>query len=136
MDELLLALCNLANTKHARVVIKESSKGGAIVGASALAVTSGFLLGPVGLALGVIIGGVTAFASTRNKCKQISAFIMEDLSKEERQKLKDHMIKVVEKYSINKEYRRFFLTNPKMQRAVLKAVKEFFKNDLGLEVVY
>nr|XP_044250073.1 protein C19orf12 homolog [Drosophila takahashii] len=103
MDELLLEVCKLADTKKARVVIKESPKAGAICGASALSVTGALVMAPVGLAplglaLGGIIGGITAFAFTRNKFKplnkfkKLSAFIMEDLSQWERQKLKEHMI--------------------------------------------
>ncbi|XP_044250073.2 protein Nazo [Drosophila takahashii] len=136
MDELLLEVCKLADTKKARVVIKESPKAGAICGASALSVTGALVMAPVGLAplglaLGGIIGGITAFAFTRNKFKPLSVFIMEDLSKEDRQKLKEHMIKTVKQ-----PYLQFFSTNKKMQKDVLKSVKEFFKKILKLKVVY
>ena len=50
-SEILSIVSQLTKDRHVRVTVKESIKGGCIVGATTA--TGGILLGPIGLAVGV-----------------------------------------------------------------------------------
>lgn len=63
--ELLAAVSQLTELQSMRVTIRESGKWALITSASVL--TGGLLLGPVGLALGGIVGGCTGALKTRGK---------------------------------------------------------------------
>lgn len=52
-DEMLDVLCMVSKEENLRVTLKHSAKGGLITGATAMA--AGFLMGPVGLAVGEYI---------------------------------------------------------------------------------
>lgn len=63
--ELIEAISVLADERNVRVAVKQSGKGAIICGACCFA--GGLLLGPAGLAVGGVAGGVVAYNMTKGK---------------------------------------------------------------------
>lgn len=63
--ELIKAFAVLADREDVRVSVKQSAKGAIICGTCCF--VGGLLLGPPGLALGGVAGGVTAYKMTKGE---------------------------------------------------------------------
>lgn len=63
--ELIKAIAVLADREDVRVSVKQSAKGAIVAGTCCF--IGGILLGPPGLAIGGVAGGITAYKMTKGK---------------------------------------------------------------------
>lgn len=64
VEEFLQGMAVLADNKNIRFTVKQSGKGAAVCGA--MCFIGGLIAGPVGLAVGGTLGGVTAYRMTNS----------------------------------------------------------------------
>lgn len=62
MEEVLNAASMVADQEHMRATVRHSAKGALICGTACF--IGGLLAGPVGLAVGGTVGGITAYRAT------------------------------------------------------------------------
>lgn len=67
IEEFLRGIAMLTDNRNMRVTLKQSGKGAAVCGA--MCFIGGLIAGPVGLAVGGTVGGVTAYRMSGSKCK-------------------------------------------------------------------
>ncbi|XP_071532380.1 protein Nazo-like isoform X1 [Panulirus ornatus] len=84
-QEVLSVVEQLCEEENLRVAFKESLKGGAIAGSST--VIGGLLAGPLGLALGGAVGGLTAAFLSQGKFKSVASIIRNDLTPAQKERL-------------------------------------------------
>uniref|UniRef100_U5EZ00 Uncharacterized protein n=1 Tax=Corethrella appendiculata TaxID=1370023 RepID=U5EZ00_9DIPT len=84
-QELMSAISIITDEHNMRVTLKQSTKGAMLAGGFCF--VGGLLAGPVGLAIGGAIGGLTA-ANVCSNFKSVSQVINEDLTVAQREELK------------------------------------------------
>uniref|UniRef100_A0A6M2DQA2 Uncharacterized protein n=1 Tax=Xenopsylla cheopis TaxID=163159 RepID=A0A6M2DQA2_XENCH len=130
--ELLAAVSQLTELQSMRVTIRESGKWALITSASVL--TGGLLLGPVGLALGGIVGGCTGALKTRGRFRSAADIIMNDLSVQQQEVLFNRLRRVVADLDIQDVavILPFILNNDLVKQEMLKIVGNFITRDLHM----
>lgn len=84
-SEILTLVTQVCEEEKLRVPVKESLKGGVI--AFATTTVGGLLAGPVGLAVGGTVGGLTAAFLSHGKFKSVADVIRNDLTVAQREQL-------------------------------------------------
>lgn len=133
--DLLDVVAQLTEDRHVRVTIKESLKGGCI--AATTTAVGGLFLGPAGLAIGGIVGGVTAALISKDKFKPISEVIMNDMTNAQREKLAASVAAITADLCVQDVALLIplLLNNPSAKEAVLRSVFAFLQNEMQLQIV-
>lgn len=133
--ELIGVIALLAENKPFHVTFKKSAQGAGIVGTSAF--IGGLLGGPIGIGLGAVIGGVGSAILFYGHFKSLARVLREDLSEDEREQLKQQIIKAVEDNGVEDLLTLIplLLRNHEIQEVVLAAAISFVKNQKGMSIV-
>ncbi|KAL5276021.1 C19orf12 family protein [Megaselia abdita] len=133
--ELIQAFAVLADRQDVRVSVKQSAKGAIIAGTCCF--IGGMLLGPPGLAIGGVAGGVTAYKMTQGTFRPVSDVIMNDLSDREKEALVNHVRNAVAEFEVTDLalLLPLLLSNVSIQQAVLKTVVTFVTNEMRMSIV-
>lgn len=76
VEEFLRGIAILTDNRNMRVTLKQSGKGAAVCGA--MCFIGGLIAGPVGLAVGGSLGGVTAYRMSNSKwLLRLTIFILQ-----------------------------------------------------------
>ncbi|XP_017036795.1 protein Nazo-like [Drosophila kikkawai] len=134
-QELIKALSILVDNENVQVTFQESAKGAAVCVLSAL--LGGLLLGPRGVALGGGIGAIAAYGLTEGKFKPLSEIIASDLSKSEREALRDHVVNAI--FNIRRidavQVVGLILSIEDIRNFALNKVRSFVTERMGLTIV-
>ncbi|KAH8383700.1 hypothetical protein KR009_010092 [Drosophila setifemur] len=133
--DLLSALTIVANNRHIQVTVQNSAKGAAICAASAL--IGGLLLGPRGLAMGGVVGGLAAYGLTEGEFKSLGEVISNDLSESERTELREHITNAISEFSFVDalEFGALILKNREVQNVAVSALRSFFNDRMSMTIV-
>jgi len=129
VNEILQACELLARQDNLNVCIQESMKGAAMAGLASF--IGGVCLGPPGIAIGAAVGGLAGSAA----CRQYKPLyqIMQEMSYQDKQRLADHMQKVLNQLDITDAVLLMTLVqNPTAlgRDAFVKELGNFFGNAL------
>ncbi|XP_026477671.1 protein C19orf12 homolog [Ctenocephalides felis] len=130
--QIIQAVSQLTELEEMQITFKESAKWAAITGAAVL--TGGMLLGPVGLALGGIVGGVAGAIQGQGNFKSAAEIILNDLSASEQRQLAARLQGLLNNVLIEDvAVLAMFLTdNEHVRRQVIRVVTNFLANDLQM----
>ncbi|XP_065200855.1 protein C19orf12 homolog [Planococcus citri] len=95
--EIVEIMADLARHENIRVNITESLKGGLVTGASAF--LGGVFLGPLGIAAGAALGGLTA-ASTCSNFRPIAEILLNDLTSAQQALLVNRVNNVIQNLGV------------------------------------
>lgn len=84
-QEVVNVLAQLSEQENLKVTVRESAKGACIVGGTAFA--GGLVGGPVGLAVGGVLGSFASLVYGRGKYKSVAEIIMFDMTPAQKQRL-------------------------------------------------
>ncbi|XP_055303409.1 protein C19orf12 homolog [Sitodiplosis mosellana] len=129
VEEFLRGLAILADNQNMRVTLKQSGKGAAICGA--ICFVGGLVAGPLGLAVGGTIGGVTAYKCLSN-FRTVGDIIRNDLTQEEKWRLHEHVVNSVRHLHPTDVamLMPLIMNTPSLQEAVLKTIVSFVTNEM------
>lgn len=133
-SEILTLVTQVCEEEKLRVPVKESLKGGAI--AFATTTVGGLLAGPVGLAVGGTVGGLTAAFLSHGKFKSVADVIRNDLTVAQREQLSNSVGNII--YAIGPEdvlVLTAYALQPAVKERVLQEVFSFFRSQLQLQIV-
>ncbi|XP_050726911.1 protein C19orf12 homolog isoform X2 [Eriocheir sinensis] len=133
-SEILTLVTQVCEEEKLRVPVKESLKGGAI--AFATTTVGGLLAGPVGLAVGGTVGGLTAAFLSHGKFKSVADVIRNDLTVAQREQLSNSVRNII--YGIGPEdvlVLTAYALQPAVKERVLQEVFSFFRSQLQLQIV-
>lgn len=133
--ELLSVVSQLTENKHVRVTFRESLMGGVLTGVTAG--VGGILLGPIGLAIGGTVGGISCYAMKKDQFKPISEVIMNDMTDEQRKRLAASINAVIADLHVEDIalLLPLLLNSPRVKEAVLRSVFAFLQNEMSLQIV-
>ncbi|KAJ6637561.1 Protein Nazo [Pseudolycoriella hygida] len=125
----------LTDQRNMRVTMKQSAKGAMICGASSFA--GGLVFGPVGLAIGGIIGGLSAWQMSKDEFKSLGEIIKNDLTDYQREQLLQHIMASVRDIEITDIaiLLPLLMSTESVQATVLKTVVTYIGRELSLRVV-
>jgi len=133
--ELIEAASIVAENHNLRVTFKSSLKAGAVVGASTFA--GAVLLGPIGILLGSIAGGITSFSLAKGTFKSAAVVLREDLTEDQKNQFCDHIIEAFRDFGIQDLAMLVPLltTNLSFQKTVLTHIMQFLTNELRMQII-
>ncbi|KAL1426277.1 hypothetical protein MTO96_018331 [Rhipicephalus appendiculatus] len=133
-DEMLDVLCLVSKEKNLRVALKHSAKGGLITGATAMA--AGFLMGPVGLAVGGALGGCAAAILMRDKFVS-AAEIISNMSDDQKDELITAVQRAVADIEVMDVVEMLILLSGDihMKKRMIRAIIDYFHNQMRLEII-
>lgn len=131
---MLDVLCMVSKEENLRVTLKHSAKGGLITGATAM--VAGFLMGPVGLAVGGALGGCAAAILMRDKFVS-AAEIISNMSDDQ----KDELITAVQRALSDIEVMdivemcALLCGDIHIKKRIIRAMIDYFHNQMRLEII-
>ncbi len=154
--ELIDAIAIIAENNNLQVCVKNSAKGGLIVGASAF--LGSLLLGPVGLAVGGnfpirpsfslnlmvdnwisgTLGGIGAYRATRGVYKSAALVLREDLTELEKQMICEKVVyafKDADITDVSTILIPMLMAQGEMQKVVLRELVTFFTNQMRMQII-
>lgn len=133
-EEIMNVLVQLAEHENLRVTVQESAKGACIVGGSAFA--GGLLGGPVGLAVGGVVGSFVSLAYGRGKYRSVAEVIMYDMTYAQKTKLAETVQKAVR--DIRPEdfvlLLPLVLNDAGLKQLLIKEVTKFIQNEMTVSI--
>ncbi|KAG8229290.1 hypothetical protein J437_LFUL011136 [Ladona fulva] len=127
----------LSELQEIQVTVRESFKGGIIIGGAATA--GSLLMGPVGLLVGGVIGSVMTTASAWGKYKSLVVVIMNDLTPKQQEQLVQALQEALNQ--VNKEDLLKLLmlisaggAQMAIKDIVLCTVKDYAVKELGMRI--
>ncbi|KAH6943858.1 hypothetical protein HPB50_000175 [Hyalomma asiaticum] len=133
-DEMLDVLCMVSKEENLKVTLKHSAKGGLITGATAMA--AGFIMGPIGLALGGALGGCAAAVMMRDKFVS-AAEIITNMSDDQ----KDELIIAVQRAFSDIEVAdvvellALLCGDIHIKKRIIRAIIDYFHSQMRLEII-
>lgn len=154
-SELLDGIAILTDEQNMRVTITSSAKGAMITGATCF--VGGILAGPIGLAVGGVLGGLSSWKLMQGNIfhssltglgfltnglvsgqfKPISEVIRNDMTIRQKEMLKEHILAAVSGFE-PKDLAillPLIMGNHSIQTAVLRTVVSFITNEMHLQIV-
>ncbi|XP_071532384.1 protein Nazo-like isoform X2 [Panulirus ornatus] len=133
-QEVLSVVEQLCEEENLRVAFKESLKGGAIAGSST--VIGGLLAGPLGLALGGAVGGLTAAFLSQGKFKSVASIIRNDLTPAQKERLANSVWRIVDDIGPTDVLAVTSLVlQPPVKERIIQEVYNFFQSQLHMQIV-
>lgn len=133
--ELMQAVGTLTDKEGMKTTVKGSAKGAAVCGSACF--VGGLVAGPAGLAVGGTIGALTAYYMSNGKFRPVSHVIMHEMSNQERERLKNHIVAALAEFHPTDiaVILPLLMGNAAAQRAVLSTVASFITNEMRLTIV-
>lgn len=133
--ELLSVVATVCENEHVTVTVRESCKGGIIAGMST--VIGGIALGPIGLAFGGIVGGLTAAWVSQGKFKSLAEVIREDLTPHQRASLANRIEHALRDFQIQDLaiLLPLLMENANIQQAVIRTVISFLEHEMRMQIM-
>ncbi|XP_037028652.1 protein C19orf12 homolog [Bradysia coprophila] len=134
-NELFDAIAILTQEQNMRVTVKQSAKGALICGASCF--VGGLVAGPVGMAVGGTVGGISAWKMSQGQFKPVSEIIRNDLTARQKEKLMEHIMASVRDLDVTDAaiLLPMLMGSASIQQAVLSSVVTFVGKELNLQMV-
>jgi len=133
--ELIEAASIVAENHNLRVTVKSSLKAGAVVGASTF--VGAVLLGPIGILLGSVAGGITSYSLAKDTFKPAAVVLREDLTEDQKNQFCDHIIEAFREFGIQDLAMLVPLltTNLSFQKTLLTHIMQFLTNELRMQII-
>ncbi|KAG4068743.1 hypothetical protein HA402_002434 [Bradysia odoriphaga] len=134
-NDLFDAIAILSQERNMRVTVKHSAKGALICGASCF--VGGLVAGPVGMAVGGTVGGISAWKMSQGQFKPVSEIIRNDLTVQQKEKLMEHIMASVRDLDVTDAavLLPMLMGSASIQQAVLSSVVTFVGKELNLQMV-
>uniref|UniRef100_A0A0V0GA38 Putative conserved plasma membrane protein n=1 Tax=Triatoma dimidiata TaxID=72491 RepID=A0A0V0GA38_TRIDM len=128
--ELINAAEVVAEKEEMKVTMKYALGGAVFTTCTTL--LGALTAGPVGLGIGGALGGIAASVYTKGKFKSVVTIIREDLNEHQKQRLAEHLERVVRDFQITDLAKLALLlkSNEALYMEIFKVLKYFLENDM------
>lgn len=133
--ELLSVVATVCENEHITVTVKESCKGGILAGVTT--VIGGIALGPAGLAVGGIVGGLTAAWVFQGKFKSLAEVIRDDMTPHQREHLANRVEHALRGFEIQDLaiLLPLLMENANIQQAIIRTVISFLEHEMRMQIM-
>ncbi|XP_014242836.1 protein C19orf12 homolog isoform X4 [Cimex lectularius] len=130
--ELIEAAEVIVQQENMKVNLQTSLKGATFTGISTF--IGGIFGGPIGLAVGATLGGLSSMWYTRGQFKPVILIIREDMSVTQRNKFAQHLQNSIKDLDITDAIKlaTLVLQNPDLFMALKYAIVQYFEKDLHM----
>ncbi|XP_008555475.1 protein C19orf12 homolog [Microplitis demolitor] len=129
-SELLDAVCNINKIKSLNVAINSSMKSGLLVGVGAT--IGGLLLGPRGIAIGSLLGGLGTSYAQHGNFRSVSDILKNDLTQAQRTDLVSSLRNLLTMKNVITL--AMLMTDKGLQDCILMLIRTFLKKIFNYEI--
>ena len=132
-QEILTLITTIGDDENIRVTVKESLKGGLITGIAAT--IGGLILGPLGLAVGGTVGGISAYLASE-EYRKISDVIIYDMPKVDQERLVRAITNIVNELDVHDAIELIAVVqgNSLIKAKIMSEMATFFKHQLDMQI--
>jgi len=135
-QDLMNAVSLICDEHNMRCTISQSAKGAMVTAGTTF--IGGILGGPIGLAVGAIIGGVGSAVKLNGTFKPVSEILRNDMTNDQRKQLQEHIINAVRNIhptDLAMLIPLIMAGDRSIQTAVIRTVTSFITNEMGLRMI-
>ncbi|XP_023219692.1 protein C19orf12 homolog isoform X2 [Centruroides sculpturatus] len=123
----------LSDNHNIRATVNGSVAGGIIVGS--IAAASSLILGPVGLLLGGIFGGLIGYSIAKDKYKPLSS-VIEEMTPQQKEKLRNHLIVLMHSVDVRDliTLAALIASNTSIKGKILAGIINFIVQEFGVQL--
>ncbi|XP_038551247.1 protein C19orf12 homolog [Micropterus salmoides] len=135
MDDVVHLCCEISAHDQIKVAVKNSTKGALVAGGTAM--LGALLMGPLGIAVGGVVGGLLGFWMTSGQFRPLPQ-ILKKLPPTERKKLYNDIVAVLGNliWTDAAQLVSLVMGNTTLHQQVTAALLNYIKKELRAEVCY